>query len=255
MMDYEVFKHRVHTITGIDLSSYKQKQAERRINTLLRRLNVPSYEEYLKILEKDAKARKDFLNYFTINVTEFFRTPAKFTELETVVIPQLLKASSSLKIWSAGCSTGAEVYSVAIILDELTKNTRHKLFATDIDDEMLKKAKEAVYADNEMNQVSEQRKKKYFTTDGKTYTLSNEIKAKVDFKIHDLLKDKYENSCDLILCRNVVIYFTEDAKDLLYKKFYDALKPGGILFVGGTERIPNYIELGYKSFSPFFYQK
>lgn len=255
MMDYEGFKHKVHAITGIDLSSYKQKQAERRINTLLRRLNVPSYEEYLKILEKDAKARKDFLNYFTINVTEFFRTPAKFTELEKVVIPQLLKTSPTLKIWSAGCSTGAEVYSVAIILDEITKNTRHKLLASDIDDEMLKKAKEAVYAENEMNQVSPERKKKYFTVDGKNYILSNDIKSKVEFKIHDLLKDKYETGFDLILCRNVVIYFTEEAKDQLYRRFYDALKPGGILFVGGTERIPNYMDMGYKSFSPFFYQK
>ncbi len=256
-MDYEGFKTKAFEITGIDLTSYKQKQAERRIGTLLKRLGVDTFDEYCRILEKDAKARKDFLNYFTINVTEFFRTPIKFTELEKSVLPNLLNknANGSLKIWSAGCSNGAEVYSLAIILDELTPNGRHKFLATDIDDEMLKKAKAGVYGENEMGQVSPQRSAKYFQTSEKQFILSEKIRAKVDFKIHDLLNEPFEKEFDLILCRNVVIYFTEEAKDKLYVKFFNALKTGGVLFVGGTERIPNYMEIGFKSISPFFYQK
>lgn len=254
-MDYEAFRKNIHRITGIDLTSYKQKQAERRINTLLKRLNVPDYETYCKMLENDAKLRKDFLNYFTINVTEFFRTPAKFVELEKDVFPKLLKTNPSLKIWSAGCSTGAEVYSVAMILDRIAPSGRHKLLATDIDDEMLKKAKEGIYTENEMNQVSPEVMKKYFTISNKSYMVSEDIKKRVDFKIHDLLKDPFDTGFDLIICRNVVIYFTEEAKDKLYQRFFDALKPSGVLFVGGTERIPNYIEIGFKSLSPFFYIK
>ena len=256
-MDYEKFKSRAFEITGIDLTSYKQKQAERRIGTLLKRLGVDSFDAYCEILERDAKARKDFLNYFTINVTEFFRTPAKFSELENDVLPGLLKkgANSGLKIWSAGCSNGAEVYSLAIIMDELSPQTRHRFLATDIDDEMLKKAKEGVYGENEMGQVSKQRLAKYFQISDKTFILSDKIKSKVEFKIHDLLNDSFESEFDLILCRNVVIYFTEEAKDKLYIKFYNALRKGGVLFVGGTERIPNYTDIGFKSLSPFFYQK
>lgn len=254
-MDYEGFKKRILAITGIDLNSYKQKQAERRINTLLRRLNIESYDEYCRILEKDMQRQKEFLDYFTINVTEFFRTPIKFKELETKILPQLLQKNNSLKIWSAGCSNGAEAYSVAIILNELSPQGRHKIIGTDIDLEMLRKARIGVYGENEMGQVPPEILNKYFHVQGKEFHLHEEIKKKVEFKRHNLLFDPYEKNCDLILCRNVVIYFTEEAKDKIYFQFYESLRPGGVLFVGGTERIPNYQEIGFKSISPFFYQR
>ncbi|MBQ1336514.1 MAG: methyltransferase domain-containing protein, partial [Selenomonadaceae bacterium] len=109
---------------------------------------------------------------------------------------------------------------------------------------------------NELKSITPERKKKYFdVVEGNKYAVKQEIKSVIEFKRHNLLKDKFETGFDLILCRNVVIYFTEEAKDQLYANFFKALKPGGILFVGATEAILNFRKLGYTSFQPFFYQR
>lgn len=137
----------------------------------------------------------------------------------------------------------------------MTPNVRHRILASDLDIEILAKAKKGVYMENEIKAMTPERKKKYFdVVDGK-YAVKQEIKSAIEFKRHNLLKDPFEKDFDLILCRNVVIYFTEEAKDQLYANFFRALKPGGILFVGATEAILNFRKLGYTSFQPFFYQK
>ena len=189
-------------------------------------------------------------------MSEFFRTPEKFGKLETDVIPDLLKRSPRLNIWSAGCSIGAEPYSLAIILKELTPGVKHRILASDLDIEILAKAKAGVYNDNELKSMTPERRARYFDrVDGGKFAVKDEIKRVIEFKRHNLLKDPFESGFDLILCRNVVIYFTEEAKDQLYANFFRALKPGGILFVGATEAILNFRKLGYTSFQPFFYQK
>ena len=119
----------------------------------------------------------------------------------------------------------------------------------------MAKAKAGVYNENELKAMSEARKAKYFARQGDKYAVSPDIKQRIEFKRHNLLKDPFETGFDLILCRNVVIYFTEEAKDQLYANFFKALKPGGILFVGATEAILNFRKLGYTSYQPFFYQK
>ena len=122
--------------------------------------------------------------------------------------------------------------------------------------DILAKARKGVYTDAELKAMSKDRKVKYFTknADG-TFAVKPEIKSVVEFKRHNLLKDRFDTGFDLILCRNVVIYFTEEAKEQLYGNFFKSLKPGGILFVGATEAILNYKKLGYTSYQPFFYQK
>ncbi|MBQ9366079.1 MAG: protein-glutamate O-methyltransferase CheR, partial [Schwartzia sp.] len=205
---------------------------------------------------KDKDDFAAFIEYLTINVSEFFRTPDKFGQLETDVIPDLLKRSPTLSIWSAGCSIGAEPYSLAMIMKELTPGKKHRILASDLDIEIIAKAKRGVYVDNEIKSMSKERIAKYFdkTSDGK-FAVKDEIKSCIEFKRHNLLKDPFEKNFDLILCRNVVIYFTEEAKDQLYAHFFEALKPGGILFVGATEAILNFRKLGYTSYKPFFYQR
>lgn len=253
--DWESFKQKFKAKSGIDLNLYKANQMQRRIGNLMTRHGASSYVDFYQKIEKDQKMFSDFVEYLTINVTEFFRTPEKFSELETKVLPDLLKASPKLNIWSAGCSIGAEPYSLAMILKEMTPTARHRILATDLDVEILAKAKKGIYTDNELKAISASRKKNYFDfTDGK-YVVSNEIKSKVEFKQHNLLLDRFETGFDLILCRNVVIYFTEEAKDQLYRRFFAALKPGGVLFVGGTEAILNFRDMGYVSYLPFFYKK
>ncbi len=254
--DWEVFKRKLKAKTEIDLDLYKAPQMKRRIGNLVQRNGMDSYEAYFDHAAKDKDTFAAFIEYLTINVSEFFRTPEKFGKLETDVIPDLLKNTAKLNIWSAGCSIGAEPYSLAMILKEMTPGKPHRILATDLDIEILAKAKQGVYTDNELKSISTQRKAKYFDhqADGR-YAVKDEIKRCIEFKRHNLLKDSFETGFDLILCRNVVIYFTEEAKDQLYANFFRALKPGGILFVGATEAILNFRNLGYTSYQPFFYQK
>ena len=253
--DWAAFKGKLKAKTEIDLDLYKEPQMKRRIGNLVTRANMNSYVTYFDDVCKSKDTFAEFIEYLTINVSEFFRTPEKFSKLETDVIPDLLTRSSKLNIWSAGCSIGAEPYSLAMIMKEMTPNVRHRILASDLDIEILAKAKKGIYTDNELKSISPQRKTKYFdkTPDG-NYAVKQEIKSCIEFKRHNLLKDRFETGFDLILCRNVVIYFTEEAKDQLYTNFFNALKPGGILFVGATEAILNFRKMGYTSFQPFFYQ-
>lgn len=253
--DWEEFKAKLKRKTEIDLDLYKAPQMQRRIMNLARRNGYDKYSAYFDKVVQDKDDFAAFIEYLTINVSEFFRTPDKFAKLETDVIPELMKRSSRLNIWSAGCSIGAEPYSLAMILNDMTPNTCHRILATDLDIEILGKAKAGVYNENELKAMSEARKSKYFTRQGDKYAVSPDIKQRIEFKRHNLLKDSFETGFDLILCRNVVIYFTEEAKDQLYANFFKALKPGGILFVGATEAILNFRKLGYTSYQPFFYQK
>lgn len=254
--DWQAFKMKLKGKTQIDLDLYKEPQMKRRIGNLVTRAEFDSYTSYFDHVAKDKDEFAAFIEYLTINVSEFFRTPEKFNKLETDVIPDLLKRSPTLNIWSAGCSIGAEAYSLAMILKDLTPTKKHRILASDLDIEIIAKAKKGEYVDGELKALNPKRKEKYFTKlpDGR-YAISDEIKKCIEFKRHNLLKDPFEKNFDLILCRNVVIYFTEEAKEQLYTNFFASLKPGGILFVGATEAILNYRRMGYTSYQPFFYQR
>lgn len=255
MADYEWFKKKVYELTGIDLNSYRSKQMERRINSLIERVGAKGYQEYYNLLAKRQEHYQQFINYITINVSEFFRNPERFSELETKILPELMKTSPRLKIWSAACSYGAEPYTLAMILEKIAPGKGHRILATDIDKQMLEKAGIGKYTANDVKNIDKMLVNKYFVQEGNDYILSDQIKKKVDFKHHDLLRDPYEKGLDLIVCRNVVIYFTDEAKDKIYRQFYQSLRKDGYLFVGGTERIHNYREIGFENVHPFFYKK
>ena len=254
--DWKMFKTKLKLKTGIDLDLYKEAQMKRRIGNLVERNNFNSYVEYFDHVALDKEEFASFIEYLTINVSEFFRTPDKFNKLETEVIPDLLTRSPKLNIWSAGCSIGAEPYSLSIIMKEMTPGKKHRILASDLDIEILAKAKKGIYLENEIKSMSPARLQKYFDKqpDGQ-YAVKQEIKSGIEFKRHNLLKDPFEKGFDLILCRNVVIYFTEEAKKQLYTNFFASLKPGGVLFVGATEAILNFRDMGYVAYKPFFYQR
>lgn len=254
--DWETFKQKLKQKTEIDLDLYKEPQMKRRISNLVQRSPHQTFTAYFDAVSKNKDEFAEFIEYLTINVSEFFRNSDKFGKLEKEIIPHLMKNSPRLSIWSAGCSIGAEPYSLAIMMRELTPTTRHRILATDLDVEILAKARRGVYSDNEIKSVTKERLQKYFTDtpDGK-HAIKPDIKSMIEFRRHNLLKDRFETGFDLILCRNVVIYFTEEAKTQLYTNFFNSLKPGGILFVGATEAILNYRKLGYTSAQPFFYEK
>ena len=197
-----------------------------------------------------------FVNYLTINVSEFYRNPEQWKLMDKDVIPELIgKFGRSLKIWSAACSTGDEPYSLVMALSRHLPMNQINILATDIDKQVIEKAKIGLYNEKSVVSVPEDLKKKYFTKVGPSYQISNEIKARVQFKQHNLLKDTYPEKYDLIVCRNVLIYFTEEAKDEVFRKFNASLKPGGILFIGSTEQIMNYKEINFDRKNSFFYVK
>ena len=255
--DYEEFKQFVFKHTSIDLNAYKERQMKRRIDTLIGRNNYDGYDSYSKALTSDKELMDQFVNYLTINVSEFYRNPALWKTLEDCILPDLItKFGTNLKIWSAACSTGDEPYSLAMVLAKKLPLSKIHIYATDIDDQVLEKAKDGVYGANSLNGLPAEYKNKYFEKMGdKYYKISDDIKKCVEFKKANLLKDSYPSGCHLIVCRNVMIYFTEEAKQDIYKKFNQALVKDGCLFVGNTEQIINHKELGYDFDKLFFYRK
>ena len=254
--DYEYFKREVLSLTGIDLNCYKEKQMKRRIDTLIAKHKIEGYDRYVQALKTDKALFEEFVSYITINVSEFYRNPEQWKLLDEEVIPELVKKfGRNLKIWSAACSTGDEPYSLVMALSRHVPLNNIRIYATDLDKQILAKAKVGLYDAKSIASVPEDLKKKYFTQVGPSYKISDEIKARVDFKEHNLLKDIYPTDYHMIVCRNVLIYFTEEAKDEVFRKYFRSLAPGGILFIGSTEQIVNYKEMGYERKNSFFYQK
>lgn len=254
--NYEKFKKDILQLAKIDLNSYKEKQMRRRINTLITKNKATTYDEYVAILKKDKEKFDQFINFLTINVSEFYRNTDQWKILDQEVFPNLIqKFGKNLKIWSAACSTGDEPYSLVMALSKHVPLTNIKIIATDIDKQVLDTARMGLYNEKSIAGVPDDLKKKYFTKVGSSYQISDEIKKRVEFKEHDLLKDTYPTGCHLIVCRNVVIYFTEEAKDQIYGRFYKSLVSGGSLFIGSTEQIMNYREIGFNRSKSFFFEK
>lgn len=253
---YEEFKADVLKLTKIDLNYYKEKQMRRRIDTLANKNGAKSYEEYIQMIKSDKEKFEQFVNFLTINVSEFYRNPDQWKLMDQQVIPKLIKEQRKpIKIWSAACSTGDEPYSLAMAFSKHVPLSDIKILATDIDKQVIEHANVGLYSEKSIAGVPADLKKKYFTQIGNSYQISDDIKRCVTFKEHNLLKDVYPKDYDLILCRNVVIYFTDEAKDMIYKNFYGSLKSKGVLFIGSTEQISNYKDLGYNRMSSFYFEK
>lgn len=256
-LGYALFQRTIQRLIGVDLSSYRQGQMRRRLDALLQRVGVNGFGEYARMLERDPARLQQFRDYFTINVTEFFRDAERFRDLETRVLPELLASGRGLKVWSAACSIGAEPYSVAILLRELAPMLRHRIVAMDVDPTILERARRADnYVQAELKNVTPERLQRAFSAnpDG-TYAIRPEIRRLVEIKLHNLLTPPPAQGFDVILCRNVVIYFTDYAKAALYRHLVDALRPGGVLFMGGTEMVASAHQLGLVSIGASLYRK
>ncbi len=254
---YEAFKQSIYDMTKIDLNAYKERQMKRRIEALISKHGLNSFNDYVSKLKTDKVAFDEFINYITINVSEFYRNPEQWLLLEKDVLPYLMERfSRDLKIWSAACSTGDEPYSLVMLLSKFVPINKIKIIATDIDKQVMEKAKAGLYHEKSLKALPEEYIKKHFTKiNDRTYQISDSVKACVEFKQHDLLKDLYPANCDLIVCRNVLIYFTDEAKNKIYSSFHEALKKDGLLFVGSTEQIIQAQHIGFSNFKSFFYKK
>ena len=255
-LDYFVFQRRIKEKTGIDLTAYKRPQMERRLRSLISQSGATSFQQYLHLLDKSPQLMDEFRNRMTINVSELFRNPEKFEELQNDILPRLQSGDRRLRIWSAGCSYGAEAYSLAIILHESALGALNQpILATDIDNEILNRAREGVFSEADMKNVSVIRRRRHFTPIADSWRVADSLRSLVEFRRHDLIAGPFERGFDLILCRNVVIYFTDEAKAHLYRRFRNSLEPGGVLFIGSTEHIIDAREIGFEPVSSFFYRR
>lgn len=254
--DYEWFKRAVYDMTKIDLNAYKEKQMKRRIDTLIAKNGITGYDKYIAFIKENSTKFEEFINYLTINVSEFYRNLDQWQVMDREIIPELIgRFGKNLRIWSAACSTGDEPYSLVMALSRHIPLDQIRVYATDLDKQVIAKAKVGLYNEKSIANVPEDFKKRYFTKVGLSYQISEDIKRRVEFSQHNLLKDNYKSGWHMIVCRNVLIYFTEEAKDEVFVKFQKALANSGVLFIGSTEQIINYKEIGYNRRNSFFYEK
>ncbi len=244
--EFLVLQKRIFTERGLDLRQYREKCLKRRINMRLRATGTNTYPEYLAVLRREPSEYERLFDVLTINVTNFFRDKNTYRVIEKTVIPELVSSKKRqgkklIRIWSAGCASGEEPYSLAIlfhqVLGKRIANYLISIYATDIDAKVLANAKRAEYEDDTVSKVDENILKKYFNHDLK-YSLKEEIKQMVKFKRDDLISGKSLTHLDIIICRNVFIYFIKDLQAKLIDKFYEGLNQGGYLIIGMTESLP-----------------
>lgn len=253
--DFLQFIQNIKVRTGIDLSLYKEPQMKRRLTSLRLRKGYQDFASFYHALRKNRDLYDEFLDRMTINVSEFFRNGDRWQILEDKILPRLRGNKKRLKCWSAACSTGEEPYSLAMILAKQGILELSEILATDIDSGALEKAKIGAYTERTIQSVPREYYLTFFKKEGSASLISSRLKEKVHFQKHNLLADPFEKNFDLIICRNVMIYFTEEAKQKLYKQFSLSLSKGGILFVGSTEQIFRPQQFDLEPVDTFFYRK
>ncbi|MCI9419035.1 MAG: protein-glutamate O-methyltransferase CheR [Eubacterium sp.] len=254
---YEDFKKEFLNLAKIDLSSYKESQMKRRIDNFIGKNNCRGYVDFFQKIKSDRNLYDMFITYLTINVSEFYRNPEQWQTLEKIVIPHLIsRHGKRLRVWSAACSTGDEPYTLAMVFSEFLSLSQLEIIATDLDKEVLSKAKKGYYNEKSVRGLPPKYRQKFFEKDASgLYKVSDSLKACITFQEQNLLKDPYPTDVDLLVCRNVLIYFTDKAKDGIYKGFAKSLKKDGVLFVGSTEQIIGAKQYGLESMKSFFYKK
>ncbi len=263
---YATVKRSIRSLLDIDLDYYKDEQMRRRLDAWLVRSGRKSWPDYFTAIKGSEPDIAKLRDYLTINVSAFFRDPDRWDYLRDTIVPLILKGrqaisggqlGAKLRIWSAGCSIGLEPYSLAMMLEELGHGGRYEIVATDLDRGALARSKaRGPYVPEDTVNVSAAFKAKYFEPGGPPFRVIERLQRRISFSEHNLVTmPPAGTDFDLVLCRNVVIYFTEPAKADLYRKFYDSLRPGGILFVGGTEVVSQAAQIGFKSAGISFYQR
>ena len=260
--DFKEIAALVYNACGIVLGEHKREMVYSRIARRIRERKLTDFSTYLAYLNSHKDQEFDaFINALTTNLTSFFRESHHFDYLKKQLVPALLvqnKNSRRVRIWSAGCSTGEEPYSLAMALHELfPSNWDVKILATDLDSNVLKKAHTGVYSAANVNGLDDALLKRWFlkSKDGESYKVKPKLQQLISFKRLNLLQDwPMKGPFDLILCRNVVIYFDKDSKDLLFKRYAKILAPHGHLFLGHSETMgKEHIE--FKNLGKTMYQK
>lgn len=251
---YDEILQLVKTKEGFDFEAYKMPMLIRRIENRMLKTNTQNSKKYLSYLQQTEGESQALLSNFLINVSHFFRDPLVFNYMYANVIPDVVarimaRGQNSIRIWSAGCASGEEAYSLAILLNEYLVSEKIEVsidfFATDYDPLILKKARKALFSANALEDTRLKYIDKYFKPEGDKFALNEDIKKKVQFSLYNLLEsgsyapsESIFGEFDLILCRNVLIYFQEEAQNRIFTKLHKAMSSGGILVLGEAELPP-----------------
>ncbi|MHC1625854.1 MAG: CheR family methyltransferase [Methanoculleaceae archaeon] len=239
-IEYEKLLETIQQILKIQCTNYKEGYIKRRLASRMNSRKISSYRKYREFLLSNAEEQERLRNALTINVTKFFRDPEVYEYLRTEILPPLLKKKKRLRLWSAGCSSGEEPYSLAIMLHDMTglrKDIDWMIYATDIDLEILKVAKEGIYERKTLEFVSDSQIRRHFIArkDGR-YEIKPHIREKVRFRYHDLMSGRpAARFLDIVSCRNVTIYFTDAQKNEIARVIHEGLLPGGYYVMGRSE--------------------
>lgn len=255
---FNLLKKLIKENTNFNCEQYKEAHFRRRLNVRLRATGSECYADYLRQLKDNPSEYEKLKKTLTINVSEFFRNPETFEIIEKEVLPSLIKSKSdlsvkSIRIWSAGCAAGEEAYSLAILLHKVLgkdfKSYRINILGTDIDDSTLEKARKGIYNEDALKNVDPYVKEFYFTKKGETYQIIDQLKDMTYFKHHDMISGLSMSRFDLIICRNVIIYFKREIQEQLQVSFYESLNKGGFLIIGKAETVLGIAASYFKAYN------
>jgi chemotaxis protein methyltransferase CheR len=256
--DFAALCELVRSLCGVDLSQYKRGQMERRVRTWAQRRGTPDLAQYGLRLRRDPEELDAFLDRVTINVSHLWRHEEQWDALQKTILPALAQERHGrIRCWSAGSSYGAEAYTLAAVAREAVPGTRVDIQGTDLDRRMVARAREGVFGAEDARTAPQALLRRHFepTEDG-GWKATAELRRMVRFDTGDLLRMPIPaDSYDVIICRNTVIYFTEEVRDALHERLARALAPGGYLIVGTSERVADPRALGLTSPFHFIYRK
>ena len=241
--DYELFRKLIYDESGITFSDTNRSILDSRIKELLRSKNIATPKEYFAIVSKDPEEMKLMLDSVTTNLTRFFRNQPHFDTFINYVIPHVIEEKKktgdrTIRIWSAGCSTGEEPYTIAMVMKEICPlGYNFKITASDISLKCLMTAKQGFYADSKVDGIPAEYLTKYFTKTDGGYQIKKEIQDTIHFDYHNLKNDSGAKNLDVVFCRNVLIYFDEAAQYEVVNRFWNAMAPKSYLFIGHSESL------------------
>jgi chemotaxis protein methyltransferase CheR len=254
--DYVLFCEGLRQICGVDLSQYKRPQMERRLRSFVGRKGVSRLTDCLDALRHDRAELDALLDRVTINVSQLWRHPEQWARLERDVLPELAAGGGSVRAWSAGCSYGAEVFTLAAVCRTAIPAARVTILGTDIDRRMIERANAGVFSEEDARGVSPEVMERGFERVPSGWRARAALRGMATFELGDLLRQRPQrDSRDLILCRNTVIYFAEPIRDALHARLAATLRPGGYLVIGASERVSGARDLGLEMTHPFIYRK
>jgi chemotaxis protein methyltransferase CheR len=253
--DYLTFCEGVRRLCGIDLTQYKRPQMERRLRSFFERRGLYNLTDALETLKPGSPEMDQLLDRVTINVSQLWRHPEQWKWLQDDVLGELAR-NGSLRAWSAGCSYGAEAYTLAAACRETIPHARVQILGTDIDRRMVQRAGEGMFTEEDARTAPTASMERFFERVHGGWRAKPELRSMVSFELGDLLRLKPPAAhYDLVMCRNTVIYFAEPIRDELHERLAAALRPGGCLVIGATERVTNPSALGLVPLHPFIFRK